>query len=519
MTAKKKRRSAEAEAQQPSSPEMTPEMLDEARQLLEAEAEAIQEADERNPVLPGVRANSLGAATILLERFFTVNGTRIIARWKEVWYVRSRGVWEPRIDDDIDQLIQQKLSLCRQVNADGEVEDFNVSCAAQSEIKSQIAKMVNIPSELKLPVELTEHGPVEVDVIGKALSRTQLVDMLTGGAKSTDRMFYLGAPEWDHDTKATAPIWDGFVSQVFEGADEDRNMLAQWAGYVLSSSTRMQKALLIEGPPRAGKGVIGRVITELIGKPFLASPSLQDLSKDFGLQDLLDKKLLLSSDVRLSSRTDIEAVVEKILRITGEDNLSVGRKYTSAVQSELGVRVMLLTNSAPHITDNNKAFFSRFLIIRLNKSFLGNEDPDLFKKMKGEMSGIANWAIAGYKELVKNKKFVESKSSMHAREEWHSNSNPTQRFVDECCELGDFDKCDVEPAELYVNYVRWAKYVEMLRKIEVKDWMMRNLYATLGPMVEKAKSPDGSKRIVRGIKLKDGKVDELAKLERKANAF
>lgn len=492
---------------------------EEARRLLEAERLAAQEADERNPVLPSVRANSLGCATILMDRFFTENGVRIIARCNGAWFLRKRGAWRDQIEDDIDQLIQQKLSLCRQVTEDGELVDFNVSCAAQAEIRNQIASLVNIDSKLKPPVQITEQGWAEVDIIGKMLCHGQLVDMETSEAISMDRMFYLGGTEWKHDPAATAPIWEGFLDQLFPNAPDDRAMLAQWFGYVLSSSTRMQKALLIEGPPRAGKGVIGHILTELVGKSFVASPSLQDLSKDFGLQDLLEKKLLLSSDVRLSSRTDIMAVVEKILRITGGDALSISRKHTSAVQTELGVRVMLLTNSTPHITDNNEAFFSRFLIIRLENSFLHKEDPYLLEKLKLELSGIANWAMRGYQSLMKIGRFTESESSGDARKEWHHNSNPIARFIDECCDKGAFDQYETTPDDLYAAYVKWAKYLEKLRNVEVKDWMMRNLYATLGDQVKRKKTDGGSKKVVVGIALKAEKLDELKALEKKDSAF
>lgn len=489
-----------------------------ARALLEAERQAVADQAIRNPVLPLWRANSLGCAEIVLDRFFTENGMRVLVRWNEVWYVRKDGKWGVRIDDDIEQMIQQKLSLCRMDDGDGSAEEFHPSCAAQAEIQNQIAKLVNISSTLKPPMELTESGWVEVDTIGKMISAGHVVDMESGKTRSKTRMFHLDGTEWEYDPDAKCPLWDGFLDDVFPVADEDRTMLGQWFGYVSSGSTRLQKAMMIEGPPRAGKGIIGHVLSELVGRASIVSPSLQQLSDNFGLQPLLDKKLLLSSDVRLSGKTDIMGVVEKILRITGGDEVSVGRKYTGAIQAELGVRVMMLTNSAPHISDNNEAFFSRFLIIRLEKSFFGKEDPNLLEKLRPELPGIANWQMRHYQSLIEHGRFAESESSTEARKDWHLSSDPIARFANDCCDVGNAD-AESESEDLYAAYVQWAKYLEKLRHWDTKDWMMRNLYATLGDQIKRKKVKKGAKKVVAGISLKADKVAELIKLEKEANAF
>src|SRR5262249_29592161 len=89
------------------------------------------------------------------------------------------------------------------------------------------------------------------------------------------------------------------------------------------------------GPPRAGKGTAVRVLNRLIGSANVTSPSMADLGGPFGLWSLMGKSLAVINDARLSARTDKGAVLERLLSISGEDNVSVNRKNLSPVETRL----------------------------------------------------------------------------------------------------------------------------------------------------------------------------------------
>lgn len=500
MSSKTKSKDSAADARAAQKPSSN--LNDEAgRRLLEAEAEQIAEADERNPVLPSIRANAAGCADIVLERFFTKDGFLQLVFYRENWYVRYKRRWARRSDQSVSHYMDDRLRRCRTVDREGELIDFPVTTATVTEIKNRIKDRVTISDELTAPIRREGNNWVQIDTTGKAVFRNYIVDILTGESESAEGMFYPGGVDFDYDRTATCPVWDAFTEQIFEGHDEDRELLAQWAGYVLSSDTRHQKAMLIEGPPRAGKGLIGQILTELIGEDLCAFPTLQDLSQPFGLQQLLDKRFLLSSDVRLSSRTDSMAVIEKILKITGNDKLSVGKKYTDAVQAKLIVRVMLLTNSLPRMTDDTKAFFSRFLIIRLHKSFLGAEDPDLLDKLKAELPGIALWAMEGYRDLVAKRSFSEPQSSKDIRDDWYRGSNPIEQFIEECCKTEDIPPDAFTPsAAIYTCYEQWAES-QGIQKLLSKNWFIRHLTAALGDKINVGEKGSDNVRGVFGLKV------------------
>ena len=120
-------------------------------------------------------------------------------------------------------------------------------------------------------------------------------------------------------------------------------------GYILGGDTSQQKIPLFVGPKRAGKGTIARVLTGLLGAHNVAAPTLASLSTNFGLSPLIGKPLALISDARLSGRSDSSVVVERLLSISGEDSLTIDRKYLDQWTGRLPTRLALMTNELPQL--------------------------------------------------------------------------------------------------------------------------------------------------------------------------
>lgn len=474
---------------------------EEARRLLEAEAQAVREAEERNPVLPSVRSNSLGAAQIVLDRFFTKDGLREFAYWRETWYSYYQKLWSQRSDEDMDHFLHTKLQLCRSIDSEGEVIDFNCAQRNVNEIKYQIQQLVNIPSHFRAPVALIKGKWVEQDARGKIVCRGQIVDMKSGRVSSNHHMFIPNGAEWMWDKEAPEPAeWIKFLDTLFEGAEDEVMMLQEWIGYVLSGDTWAQKGMIIVGPPRAGKGTIGHVIKKLLGTSMVASPTLNSLGKDFGLQPLLDKRLCLISDARLSNRADIMAVIEVLLRITAGDPVDVARKHKDAVLTELDARVMMLSNEMPTLYDSSEAINTRFLIIQLSNSFLGKEDTQLMDRLDKELPGIAKWAVEGYRRLLKRGHFAEPESSKLARQDWYQENNPLVQFVEDRCTLDP--EASVEMTALYESYKLWSE--ARGNPPLASNILSRRLASQLMGKVRRGKT--GSVRYLYGLRIREAEI-------------
>jgi len=177
-------------------------------------------------------------------------------------------------------------------------------------------------------------------------------------------LFQVNCLPFDYDAAAPTypPMWLSFLRQLWPG-DEDgkraRLTLQEMFGLMLTPDTRYQKIFLIVGPKRSGKGTIARVLTRLLGRDNVANPTLSGLSSHFGLSPLIDKRAAIISDARLGPRTDAYTVAERLLSISGEDALTIDRKYRHPWTGCLGVRFLILTNELPRIADASGALASR----------------------------------------------------------------------------------------------------------------------------------------------------------------
>src|SRR5439155_7959642 len=138
-----------------------------------------------------------------------------------------------------------------------------------------------------------------------------------------------------------ADAWLAFLAQLWDDASAIA-ALQEVMGYLLGGDTTLQKMFMLVGPKRGGKGTVGRVLSGLLGAHRVAAPTLASLSTNFGLQPLIGKPLALISDARLSTKADSKIVVERLLSISGEDSLTIDRKYKEPWTGRLPTRFLIM---------------------------------------------------------------------------------------------------------------------------------------------------------------------------------
>ena len=218
----------------------------------------------------------------------------------------------------------------------------------------------------------------------------------------TPKYFSLSAVDYDFVGNALpTPKWFEFLRQLWPNSEDGENIdaLQEWMGYCLTSDTRQQKILMLIGPKRSGKGTIARVLHALVGSANTCSPTLSSLGTNFGLWPLLGKSIAVISDARLGGRSDIAAIVERLLSISGQDPQTIDRKNLPPITCTLPTRFVIMSNELPRLHDTSGALVSRLIILRFTQSFYGQEDPELTNKLLAELPGILHWAIVGWKRL------------------------------------------------------------------------------------------------------------------------
>jgi putative DNA primase/helicase len=291
--------------------------------------------------------------------------------------------------------------------------------------------------------------------------------------------------------------WLGFLESLWGDDAQSRRALAEWFGYVLSGRTSLQKILLMVGPTRGGKGAIARTLAELVGRENVAGPTLSSLGGDFGLAPMIGKPLAVVSDARLNGR-DQSVVVERLLSVSGEDRLTVNRKYRDQWTGTLPSRFMLLSNELPQLGDASAAIAGRFVTLLLTESWLGKEDHALEPEIRRELPGILNWALDGLARLEREGRFTRPTGADEAYKSLVDLASPVQAFIRDRCNVGP----DLEVAIdlFYSAWKEWAEDNGHARK--TKQTLGRDLRAAL-PQLQVVQLRDGEERerAYRGVAL------------------
>jgi putative DNA primase/helicase len=272
----------------------------------------------------------------------------------------------------------------------------------------------------------------------------------------TPNFFALNALDYSFDRLAATPAaWLQFLNQVFKGSPGSIETLQEIFGYLLTPDTSMQKAFLWDGPKRGGKGTTLRVLERLIGTDNCVSPSITALAKDPILAAMIGKQLAIVSDMRISAKTDLGAVSENLLRITGEDRITFDRKYIDSYTGRLQVRFFIATNLPPNFADVSGAMAHRFIMLVSYESFYGREDTTLEARLLNELPGILNWAIEGWKRLNERGRFVQSPAGQKMLDRMVEMGSPILAFLKDKCVLEPSAK--ISKTALYERYKPWAE--------------------------------------------------------------
>jgi putative DNA primase/helicase len=184
----------------------------------------------------------------------------------------------------------------------------------------------------------------------------------------------------------------------------------------------------LKGPIRSGKGTIARIAEAIVGEHNFSAQSMQDFGRPFGFETFLGKTFVSVSDARSDKKWTTSAT-EKILNITGEDTVKVEIKYKTAVNVRLQTKLLFMSNALPVIPDSSGALPTRFIFVKMVRSFFGQEDVELEQKLLTELPGIFNSAVRHLHNLLKREGFIQPESGKVLAERMLGLSSPINEFV------------------------------------------------------------------------------------------
>lgn len=396
------------------------------------------------------------ARTFVAEVYTSPDGHPRLLSVGDTFYRYDGTAWRDVPPHEMSAALYRAFEHARYVNEEGQEKRFQPTRAKVANVEDALRAVCLRPVPASVPAWLADapNDPPAGEIIPctNGLLHWPTRRLL----EHTPRLFAHHSVDLTYDPAAPIPTrWLGFLAELFPDDPEAVQAVQEMLGYLLSGDLTLHKMFLIVGPRRSGKGTIARVATELLGRHHVAGPTLASLTGNFGLQPLIGKSTAIVSDARLSSKVNQDALAERLLAISGEDRMTVDRKYREPWHGTLPTRFVVLSNELPRLADASGALSSRFVVVTMTRSFYGREDPHLTAALLAELPGILNWALDGLDRLRTRGRFSTPKSSADAVRELEDLGSPVGAFLR--------DRCAVEPgasvavAALYEKWTAWCR--------------------------------------------------------------
>jgi putative DNA primase/helicase len=339
--------------------------------------------------------------------------------------------------------------------SDGSLVPFNPTRSKVANVMEALAAEVQLDRQVRPPAWLdfqSRPDPAEMLACNNGLLHLPTRQLLP----HTPSFFGRSVLPFNFAPDAPEPReWLNFLSQLWPGDTPSIEALQEMFGLLLTPDMRYQKAFLIVGPKRSGKGTIARVLKDLLGPASVCDSTLNGLGKQFGLAPLIGKRLAIIPDARLGTKVDEHVILERLLAITGEDALDIDRKYRDHWVGKLETRFLILSNELPQLTDASGAMASRFITLVLRNSFFGKEDHRLGEKLARELPGILLWSLAGLDRLRARGHFVPPSSSEALQQDMEDLGSPLRAFLRDHCEISPNGTVRVD--QLYKSWCKWCQ--------------------------------------------------------------
>lgn len=256
----------------------------------------------------------------------------------------------------------------------------------------------------------------------------------------------------EYNPGATCVRWVKFLCTILP-SEELRAFVQRVNGYCLSGLADAQKFFFLWGSGSNGKSVLISMIEELLGD-YATRIRSTSIMKNGQRDDLLR---LRGARAAFVSELDVgEQLAEsQIKEITGQDTFTVRPLYRHSLSFKTPAKLIIVGNHKPRIIGTDHGIWRRVILIPFNQvipELKQRPMTDLLKEFRLEISGILNWAIAGWR-AYQNGGLRPPQEVNNATSEYRRNEDRIADFL-ALYERTANDKMPLK--ELYNQYINWA---------------------------------------------------------------
>ena len=365
-----------------------------------------------------------GSELQLSEEFANrVNG---FIRWTPglEWMVNNGTHWEK--DDRLNRFNEAK-AICR--GAASKMDSPKIAakiCSAGTH--NAILNLARSSQGIVTSVMDWDKHPMLLNTPG------DVVDLETGKQVSRDGLLFTQV-SGVHPSSMATPIWDRFISEVFDYDLEMVEFMQRMGGYSLTGSIKEQKLFFLHGNGANGKSVFLDVLRAIGGKysynlPSEALMTSKHESHPTMLASLHGKRLAISSEIEESAHW-AEA---RIKSMTGDETLTARYMRQDFFEFRVSHKHVIAGNFKPRLKGDDFAMARRMVLIPFAQRFEGSRrDNNLPEKLKAEYPGILAWFIEGARKWSESGLAIPG-AITEASREYMAEQDDIGLWVASCCE-------------------------------------------------------------------------------------
>ncbi|WP_152206503.1 phage/plasmid primase, P4 family [Marinobacter changyiensis] len=304
----------------------------------------------------------------------------------------------------------------------------------------------------------------------------------------------------EYDPEAQAPRFNKFLCEVFQGdadAFEKITVVGEALGYSLIPSSHLERFFMLIGSGANGKSVLLGVLKDLLGAHNVAAVKPSQFENQFQRAHLRGKLANIITEIEEGGQI-ADAQLKAL--VSGETT-TAEQKHRDPFDFVPFATQWFGTNHFPHTRDFSQALFRRALVLTFNREFCeADRDVGLAARLREELPGILNFALAGLARLYRFEAFTMPESSREAARAWRMEADQISQFVEETCDTGP--DMESETGVIYQAYRSWATSAGIQRKVSHKSFTTR-----LEARGLKRSRRTGGKRFIHGLSLRRDDFD------------
>ena len=286
------------------------------------------------------------------------------------------------------------------------------------------------------------------------------LELDTGVFRSHSQSDYCSfALSYSYDPNATCPRWLKFIEECTDDDPKRADVLQTIMGYVLLPDCRYQKIFMLMGKGGNGKSVYLDIMREVFGEKSCSNITPTQMGDNFQRIFLKDSLVNYATEIK----GDVSSSMDWLKKISCGEEINGSYKGKDNIRFYTRSKLIFACNTVPSASVV-EGLDRRLHFVDFPCSFVPfpdkndpkqyQADTELIPRLKKELPGILNWALAGYRMLNTVKYFTETDEQAEYMKLFTQASNPVAVF---CEDYSDSLTGTLRRDEIYSWYTAWCE--------------------------------------------------------------